>query len=161
AAMVGILTSKNFYYLEEGSAKERRDKVNDVELASRLSYFLWGSMPDDDLFAAAQSRTLHEPNTLRSQWRRMSADPKISRFTPAFPLQWLQLHRVGMFPPDPKLYPDYDKWLEKSMELETIGFFAEMFSKNLPLREFLVSDWTIVNPRLAVHYGLPPVSEAG
>ncbi len=78
AAMTGILTSKNFYYLEEGSAKQHRDKVNDFELASRLSYFLWGSMPDDELFAAAKSGTLHEPATLRGSLHGWSPTPKSS-----------------------------------------------------------------------------------
>ncbi len=160
AAMVAILTSKNFYYLEEGSAAQRRNTVNDWELASRLSYFLWSSMPDDDLFAVAQSGKLHEPETLRAQIARMFGDAKIKRFTDAFPRQWLQLHKVGMFPPDPKLYPDYDRWLETSMVLEPVGYFTEVFSANLPLREFLASDWTMVNPRLAQHYQLPPLKES-
>lgn len=161
AAMVGVLTSKNFYYLVEGSPGGRRDTVNDWELASRLSYFLWGSMPDEALFSAAQAGTLREPEVLRSQLRRMLDDAKVARFTEAFPRQWLQLHRVGMFPPDPKLYPDYDLWLEKSMVLETTGYFAEVFAKNLPLREFLASDWTMVNPRLAAFYKLPALGASG
>ena len=154
AAMVGILTSKNFYYLEEGSASKPRDTVNDWELASRLSYFLWGSMPDDELFAAAQTGQLHEADRLRAQLARMLGDPKAKRFTESFPRQWLQLHKVGMFPPDPRLYPDYDMWLEKSMVLETTHYFGEVFAKNLPLREFLISDWTMANPRLAQFYKL-------
>ena len=112
-------------------------------------------MPDDDLFVAAQSATLHQPDVLRAQLVRMLGDAKISRFTESFPQQWLQLHKVGMFPPDAGLYPDYDMWLGKSMVLETTGYFGEVFSKNLPLREFLASDWTIANPRLAMHYGMP------
>lgn len=155
AAMTGVLASKNFYYLEEGSADQRREKLNDWELASRLSYFLWSSMPDESLFAAARDGSLHRSEVLRSQLQRMLADRKIERFTESFPKQWLQLHRVGAFPPDPELYPDYDKWLEQSLVLETTGYFGEVFSKNLPLREFLVSDWTMLNPRLAMHYGLP------
>ena len=161
AAMVGVLTSKNFYYLEEGSATHHRDKVNDWELASRLSYFLWGSMPDDELFAAAAAGTLHEPATLRAQFARMVADARIKRFTGAFPQQWLELHKVGMFPPDPELYPDYDKWLETSMILETVGYFTEIFEKNLPLREFISSDWTMMNSRLAMHYHMPLMTEPG
>ena len=161
AAMVAVLTSKNFYYLEEGSAAERRTTVNDWELASRLSYFLWSSLPDDELFGLAQQDTLHRPEVLRSQLARMLADPKIGRFTESFPRQWLQLQRVGAFPPDASLYPDYDKWLEQSLVLETTGYFGEMFSKNLPLREFLVSDWTMMNPRLAMHYGLPRPAASG
>jgi len=161
SAMIAVLTSKNFFYLEEGSATERRDMLNDWELASRLSYFLWGSMPDDALFAAAQSGKLHEPDTLRSELARMLADSKTKRFVEAFPQQWLQLHRVGMFPPDPGLYRDYDKWLERSMVLETTTYFGMVFSENLSLREFLASDWTMVNPRLALHYGLPALTESG
>ncbi len=155
AAMVAVLTSKNFYYLEEGSAAERREMVNDWELASRLSYFLWSSLPDDELFRLAAQGTLHRPDVLRPQLARMLADPKIGRFAESFPRQWLQLHRVGAFPPDASLYPDYDKWLEQSLVLETTGYFREMFARNLPLREFLVSDWTMLNPRLAIHYGMP------
>ncbi len=161
AAMVGILTSKNFYYLEEGSATQRRDRVNDWELASRLSYFLWGSLPDEELFAAAQTGRLHEPAVLRTQLGRMLGDAKIKRFTEAFPRQWLQLHKVGMFPPDPKLYPDYDKWLEQSMVLESVAYFTEVFAQNRSLREFLHSDWSVVNPRLAEHYQLPPLKASG
>ena len=156
AGLVGVLTAKNFYYLEEGSPKQRRDRVNDWELASRLSYFLWGSLPDAELSAAAQTGKLHEPAALRAQVARMFADPKIKRFTDAFPKQWLQLHKVGAFPPDPELYPDYDKWLERSMVQESVSYFTEVFTKNLALREFLQSDWTMLNSRLAMHYQLPP-----
>lgn len=161
AALVGMLTSKNFYYLEEGSPTERRDTLNDWEIASRLSYFLWSSMPDDELFAAAKTGQLKQPDGLRKEFTRMTKDAKIARFTESFPRQWLQLHRVGMFPPDPNLYPEFDKWLERSMVLESTSVFGEMFTKNLPLREFLVSDWTMVNPRLAQFYGLPPVDSPG
>jgi len=161
AALIGVLTSKNFYYLEEGSARENRPRVNDWELASRLSYFLWSSLPDDALFASAQAGKLHERDVLKPQLARMLADPKIARFTNSFPKQWLQLHRVGMFPPDPGLYKDYDKWLETSMVLETTHFFATVFHENFSLREFLTSDWTMANPRLAEHYGLSGVKSGG
>src|SRR5262249_38435548 len=158
-ALLGVLTSKNFYYLEEGTPAQRRDRVNDWELAARLSYFLWNSMPDEELFAAARAGTLTRPDVLRSQLMRMLADAKVQRFTNSFPKQWLQLHRVGQFPPDPELYPDYDKWLEQCMVLETTLYFQTVFQDNRSLREFLVSDWTILNPRLALHYGLPPLKE--
>jgi hypothetical protein len=161
AALTGVLASKNFYYLQEGSATERREQLTDWELASRLSYFLWGSMPDDALFAQATTGKLRQPEVLRAELRRMLADPKIARFTEAFPRQWLQLHRVGGFPPDPKLYPNYDLWLEKSMVLETTAYFGEVFKRNLPLRDFLASDWTMVNPRLAMFYQMPPLNAPG
>ena len=174
SALVGVLVSKNFYYIVEGSPvarlsesssdvpdSESQAMVTDWELASRLSYFLWSSMPDDELVASARDDSLHRPEILRAQLQRMLADQRISRFTESFPRQWLQLHRVGMFPPDPGLYPDYDRWLEKSMVLETQAYFGEMFTKNLPLREFLKSDWTMVNPRLASFYQLPQLNHSG
>ena len=161
SALIAVLTSKNFYYIEEGDPTKPRDTVNDWEFASRLSYFLWSSMPDDDLFAAGRAGTLKQPDVIKAQLKRMTADPRIARFVEAFPQQWLQLHRVGMFPPDPGLYPDYDKWLEKSMVLETQAYFAEVFARNLPLGDFLKSDWTIVNPRLASFYQLPQLSSSG
>lgn len=155
AALTAVLTSKNFYYLEEGTPTERRAKVNDYELASRLSYFLWSSLPDEELLSLAQQGALHRPEVLRGQLRRMLADAKSNRFVDSFPRQWLQLHRVGQFPPDAGLFPDYDKWLEQSMVLETTSYFGEVFHKDLSLREFITSDWTMLNPRLAMHYNMP------
>jgi hypothetical protein len=158
-ALVAVLCAKDFFYLVEGSAEQQTARVNDFELASRLSYFLWSTMPDAELYAAAKSGRLHEPETLRAQVKRMLADSKISRFTRSFSRQWLQLAKVGMFPPDKKLYPAYDDYLQKSMIAETTSFFAEVLAKNLSLREFLDSDWTMMNARLAEHYGRPEVSE--
>lgn len=155
AALAALLVSNEFLSLQQGTPAENRPTLSDVELASRLSYFLWSSLPDDSLTAAARAGTLHEPDVLRSQTARMMADPKIARFTSAFPRQWLQLHRVGMFQPDRGLYPDYERWLETSFTEETVRYFAEMFRENLPIRDFVDSDWTILNPRLAEHYGLP------
>ncbi len=160
-AMAGILTSKNFYYLQEGSPHEKRTLLDDWGLASRLSYFLWSSTPDEELLAAAEDGRLRDAEGLRAQFRRMIADPKAARFTETFPRQWLQLHQVGKFPPDPKLHPQYDLWLEKSMVGETVGYFREMFAQDLPLRQFLSSDWTIANPRLAGFYGLPRPQASG
>ena len=155
SALASVLVSRSFFNIEEGSPNEKRAKVNDFELASRLSYFLWSSMPDEPLFAAARSGELHRPDTLAQQVDRMMADAKITRFLESFPAQWLQLHRVGMFQPDPKLYPEYDPWLEESMVAETTAYFAELFHENLPLREAIDSRWTMLNSRLAIHYGLP------
>lgn len=158
-AMVGILCTKDFLYLVEGKPTENAAKLNDHELASRLAYFLWSTMPDAALSEAAAKGKLHEPEELRSQVRRMLADPKAKRFSQAFPREWLQLQLVGMFPPDKKLYPDYDPFLERSMVNETTEFFNEVLAKNLSLREFLDSDWTMLNPRLARHYGMAEPAE--
>jgi len=155
SALVGILTSKSFFYLKEGSLDEYREQVDDWESASRLSYLLWGSMPDDVLFRAAAEGKLRDRQVLRAQLARMLTDEKIERFSDAFPQQWLQLHRVGAVAPDRRLFPDYDAWLERSMVLETKAYFQAMLRENRSLREFLISDWTIVNERLARHYGLP------
>ena len=155
--MLGILCSKSFLYLVEGSEDADRDTLNDHELASRLSYFLWSTMPDDELFDLAEQGTLHKLETLTQQVDRMLADPKAKRFSESFARQWLQLRKVGMFPPDSKLYPEYDPHLEQSMIGETTAFFAEVLKDNLSLREFLDSEWTMLNPRLAMHYGIADV----
>ena len=152
-ALQGVLTSRHFIYLVEGDTAAR-ERLTDSELASRLSYFLWSSMPDDGLFKAAQSGSLNGDG-LQNEVDRMLADGKASRFVDDFARQWLQLHRVGMFPPDKKLYPGYDDWLETSMRSEVIEYFREIFAKNLPIDAFIDSDWTMANARLCDFYGLP------
>jgi len=159
SGLSSMLVAHSFINIEEGSPDEQRQKVNDFELASRLSFFLWSSMPDEKLFAAARNGRLHTAEGLAGELDRMIADPKTHRFLGSFPRQWLQLHRVGMFQPDPNLYPEYDPWLEESMVMETTAYFAEMFRKNLPLREVVDSNWTMLNSRLAIHYGLPIPSQ--
>jgi hypothetical protein len=158
-ALQGVMTSRHFIYLVEGDTVAR-ERLTDSELASRLSYFLWSSMPDDALFAAAKSSTLNGEG-LKKEVDRMLADSKASRFIDDFARQWLQLHRVGMFPPDKKLYPTYDAWLEESMRNEPVEFFRELFSKNMPIDGFVESDWTIANARLCDFYGLPEPKSDG
>ncbi len=152
-AMLRVLTSRHFIYLVEGDP-EARERITEWELASRLSYFLWSSMPDAGLFDAAKGGSLNGDG-LRKEVDRMLTDKRINRFIDDFSRQWLQLHRVGMFPPDKKLYPAYDDWLEASMRAEPVEFFREMLTKNLPIDNFLDSDWTMVNARLCDFYGLP------
>jgi mono/diheme cytochrome c family protein len=151
-ALKGVLTAKDFLYLVEGDPVAR-ERLNDWELAARLSYFFWSSMPDDGLVAAAKAGTLS--GSLSKEVDRMLADGKASRFIEDFPRQWLQLHRLGMFPPDRKIYPGYDRWLEKSMGLEPVEYFREVFTKNLPIDAFIESDWTMANSRLCDFYVLP------
>ena len=158
-ALLGVLTSRNFIYLVEGDA-EARERLTDWELASRLSYFLWSSMPDDALFTAAKGGSLNGEG-LRKEVDRILSDSRINRFIDDFSRQWLQLHRVGMFPPDKKLYPDYDDWLETSMRAEPVEYFREMLAKNLPIESFLDSDWTMANARLCDFYGLPEPKTGG
>ncbi|MBC7821330.1 MAG: DUF1592 domain-containing protein [Planctomycetaceae bacterium] len=158
-AMQGVLTSRHFIYLVEGEPVAR-ERLNDSELASRLSYYLWSSMPDDGLFAAARSGSL-QGDGLKKEVDRLLSDNKTNRFINDFVRQWLQLHRLGMFPPDKKLYPTYDAWLETSLRAEPIEFFREMFSKNLPVDSFIDSDWTMANARLCDFYGLPEPKTGG
>lgn len=158
-AMQGVLTSRNFIYLVEGDPVAR-ERLNDSELASRLSYFLWSSMPDDGLFVAAQSGSL-QGDGLKKEVNRMLEDGKASRFIDDFVRQWLQLHRLGMFPPDKKLYPTYDAWLETSLRAEPVEFFREMFARNMPIDSFIDSDWTMANTRLCDFYGLPEPNTGG
>ncbi len=132
--------------------------LTDWEIASRLSYFLWSTMPDDRLRELAHAGKLHQPTVLRAEVQRMMADSRrIAAFADSFPRQWLQLRRVGMFPPDRKLYPAYDDYLEKSMVEETTAFFREVMVHNLDIGQFLDSNWTMLNRRLAAHYGIAGV----
>lgn len=153
AALQGILTSRHFIYLVEGDP-EARERINHSELASRLSYFLWSSMPDASLLQLAREGKL-QGNELANEVDRMLSDEKAQRFVNDFVRQWLQLHRLGMFPPDKKLYPTYDAWLETSMRAEPVEYFREIFAKNLGIDNFVDSDWTMANPRLCDFYGLP------
>ena len=157
-SMLAILCSKSFLFVVEGEANNDRQTLNDWEIATRLSYFLWSTMPDEELFNLAEQGKLHDKQVLKQQVARMLADPKAKRFSDSFPRQWLELKKVGMFPPDEGLYPEYDQHLEDSMIGETTAFFGEILEKNLTLREFLNSDWTMLNPRLAMFYGIPNVS---
>ncbi|HZE99759.1 MAG TPA: DUF1592 domain-containing protein [Planctomycetota bacterium] len=157
AGLLAVLCSKDFFYIVEGAPDRAAGRVNAWELASRLSYFLWSTQPDGPLLDAARDGSLLKPDVLRSQVQRLMHDPRIERFAAGFPRQWLRLAKVGMFPPDKKLYPDYDDHLQRSMVLETTSVFREVLSKNLSLRELLDSDWTMLNARLAEHYGIPGV----
>jgi len=158
-AILRVLTSRNFIYLVEGEPKPR-EMLNEHELASRLSYFLWSSIPDNTLFSRANEGKLNGLE-LDKQVDRMLSDGRIERFVDDFSRQWLQLHRVGMFPPDKKLYPKYDDWLETSMAHEPVEFFRELLRNNLPIESLLDSEWTMANARLCDFYGLPEPTKQG
>jgi hypothetical protein len=159
SGMATILCSKSFLFLAEGDENADRQQLNDWEIASRLSYLLWSTMPDDELFKAVDQGKLHDRSELQHQFERMLADPRARRFSQSFAAQWLSLRKLGMFPPDKQLYPNYDSHLEQSMAGETTAYFDEVLNKNLTLREFLNSDWTMVNPRLASFYGIPNITK--
>jgi hypothetical protein len=161
AGMLAILCSKSFVFIAEGDENADRQTLNDRELASRLSYLLWSTMPDAELLALAEQGKLGDRAELSKQVTRMLADARAQRFTDSFSTQWLRLRKVGMFPPDKKLYPDYDKHLESSMIGETREFFREVLQGGHTLREFLHSDWSMANSRIAQFYGLPDAAVQG
>jgi hypothetical protein len=148
----GILVSPDFLFL-----RERGPKLNDFELASRLSYFLWSSMPDDELLKLAAANQLHDPEVLRGQVDRLLRDPKSRAFTENFTGQWLSLRAIDATLPDRTLYPEYDDILKIAMLKETALFFDEVLHNDLPLTNFVHSDFTFLNERLARHYRIPDV----
>ena len=154
AGMQSILCSKSFLFITEGDEHTQRYTLNDWEIASRLSYFLWSTTPDAELLTLAGQGKLRDKAELSRQVARLLKDERSERFTDAFSSQWLRLRKVGMFPPDKKLYPDYDKALENSMIRETQTFFREVLNGGHTLREFINSDWSMMNELLARHYDL-------
>ncbi len=131
---------------------------NDFDLASRLSYFLWSSMPDDELFRLSAQGTLHRPEILRSQIARMLKDDRSQALAENFGAQWLQTRKLKEFTPDPNRFPEFDEALRSAMLEETRLFFAAIQDEDRDVREFLDADFSFVNERLARHYGIPGVS---
>ena len=160
-AMIAIMTSRNFFYIIEGTHEKRNLTVNNWEFATRLSYFLTGTMPDEVLFDKARSGNLFSAEQLKNELHRLLSSSSSESFIQDFSTQWLRLKDLGQFSPNSKLYPEYDNWLEESMRQETIAFFREVFTKNLSIKEFLSSDWTFMNSRLADFYGFPKLASSG
>jgi hypothetical protein len=159
-ALQQVLVSPHFLFrveLDPEPTSRTPHPLTDWELASRLSYFLWSSMPDDALFAAAAAGTLKDPAELRAQAERMLADPKAVALLDNFAGQWLFLRAVGDQDPDYQLFPDYDQALEEAMRAESRRFFQAFLDERIPMDQFLTADFTYVNDRLAQHYGLPAV----
>src|SRR4029453_4487768 len=136
----GILCSPDFLYLSATPGK-----LNDFDLATRLSYFLWSSTPDDTLLELAAKGEFGQPAILRKQVERMLADAKSHRFTENFTGQWLSLREIKATNPDKKLYPDFDELLEWSMPQETTLFFEELLNEDRSVLEFVHTDWSLLN----------------
>lgn len=149
-----ILSSPGFLFLFDSVDGTRLD---DHALASRLSYFLWSSGPDEALLALADRGELSRPEALRSEVDRMLDSPRAQRFTRNFTGQWLDLRQIDFTIPDPVLYSDFDPLLLWSMPLETEAFFAEVLREDLSLLNFVDSDWSMLNERLAILYGIPGI----
>ena len=158
-ALQAILVSPNFLFRIErdSQATQQSERIGSFELASRLSYFLWSSMPDEQLLAAAQSNALLNSDELSKQMRRMLADPKAEALVENFAGQWLQLRNLESAKPDPDLFPGFDEELRQAMDTETRMFFASLLGVDRQVLEFLASDYTFLNARLANHYGIDGV----
>ena len=149
-----VLCSPGFLFLVDAS---QASKLDDYALASRLSYFLWSTAPDAELLAAAGGGRLRTPEVLRAQVERMLASPRARRFTENFTGQWLDLRRIDFTIPDPVLYSDFDQLLLWSMPRETELFFEEVLRNDLSLLSFVDSDWSMLNERLGILYGIPGI----
>ena len=155
-ALTTILASPRFLYLVEPIESGEDRPLNDFELASRLSYFLWSSMPDEALFDEARAGTLR--SNLRAEVVRMLDDPKSDALVADFAGQWLQLRRLAGVAPDAGLFPGFDDNLRDAMREETERYVAHILRENRSVMELLDSDYTFVNEALARHYGFEGVS---
>jgi hypothetical protein len=160
-ALEGILASPRFVFrLEERPADSpagRAYAISDLDLASRLSFFLWATGPDAELLRVAEEGRLSAPATLEQQVRRLLADPRSAVLGERFAAQWLRLQDLDKINPDVRIYPDFDGQLKASMLRETELFFAHMVREDRPILDLFSADYTFVDERLARHYRIPNV----
>jgi mono/diheme cytochrome c family protein len=160
-AVEGILVSPHFLYrIERDPPKTGQDTthlISQYELATRLSFFLWSSMPDDELRACADRQTLRKPEVLAAQMRRMLKDPRSHALAENFAGQWLQFRALESFKPDKDRFPDFDDYLRMSMRQETERFFDSIVREDRSILDLLVGKYTYLNERLASFYGIPGV----
>lgn len=155
--LAAALTSPKFLYLAEPTSSSEARSLTQHELASRLSYFLWSSMPDERLFDLALRGDLSRPSVLHEQVDRMLSDPKAERFVERFGGQWLRTDTFLAFEPGNRTYPDYDRTLGEAAVREPLEFFRHLLEEQASVLNFLDSGFVVVNQRLARHYGLPDV----
>ena len=152
AGYKAVLSSPKFLFLREPTGP-----LDDHALASRLSYFLWSTTPDETLAALAERGELSKPEVLRAQVERLLKHPKAKAFTENFTGQWLSLRDIAATTPDKALYPEWEELLQWSAVRETQLFFEELLKVNLSVKNFVDSDFAMLNGRLAQHYGIPDV----
>ena len=158
-----VLVSPSFLFMresDEGSTPGAAHRISDLELATRLSFFLWSSIPDAPLLAVAEKKQLSKPDVLKQQVVRMLADPRAAALTDNFAGQWLYLRRLEFQRPDKTIFPDFDESLRSAMTTETSMFFDSVVRENHSVLDFINADYTYVNERLAEHYGIPGVRGA-
>ena len=161
AGLEVILASPNFLFVREidppRSAPGSVRRISDVELATRMSLFLWSSIPDEELLSTAERGQLSKPDVLKTQVARMLSDPRAKALTANFAGQWLHLRRLSAQNPDKVAFPDFDIRLRTAMQTETEMFFEHIVRDNRSALDFLDADYTFVNERLAGHYGIPGI----
>jgi len=160
-ALERLLADPDFLYRIErdpvDAAPVTAYPVGDVELASRLSFFLWSSIPDDELLAHAERGTLSDPDVLEQQVRRLLADPRATALVENFAGQWLHLRNMKSVYPDPLEFPEFDENLREAYQTETELFIDTLLREDQSILELLSANYTFVNERLARHYGIPDV----
>ena len=160
-ALPTILASPKFLYRAErspaGLAPGSIHAIGDVELASRLSFFLIGRAPDDELLTVAERRTLTTPTVLEAQVRRLLADPRSESLVTSFAFQWLKMRALEEIDPDPIIFPNFDDSLRAAFRREMELFVDSILREDRPVLELLTANHTFVNERLALHYGIPDV----
>ena len=159
-ALTAVLVSPHFLYRPELAPSEtnKEYRIDDFQLASRLSYFLWMSMPDEELFQLARSNRLHRPKTLQQQVDRMLHDPRATETMGTFLGQWLGFESLGVSViPDPRTFKDFDPPLQEAMKAETLLVFDTLIKEGGSLLELLDSDETYLNDVLALHYGIKDI----
>jgi hypothetical protein len=160
-ALSAVLVSPEFLFRVEQDPRDvppgTAYRISDLELASRLSFFLWSSIPDDELLDAAIRGDLSKPDVLEKQVRRMLADPRSRALVNNFAEQWLYLRNLAAATPDMRLFPDFDDNLRRAFRKETELFFESIVREDRSILDLLQADYTFVNERLARHYGIPNV----
>jgi mono/diheme cytochrome c family protein len=161
-AIMSILVSPSFLYrtttVPKGLPVGAAFPLNDIDLASRLSFFLWSSIPDEQLLKVAEQGRLKDPKVLEAQVRRMLADPRADSLAGNFAFQWLHLEPMETLEPDPALFPQFDNSLRAAFAEETKLFVDSVFRENQSVLKLLTADYTFVNERLARHYGIRNVT---
>ncbi|QDT04639.1 Planctomycete cytochrome C [Rubripirellula lacrimiformis] len=161
AALTSILVNPNFLFRiesePEGIADAASYRISDIELASRLSFFLWSSLPDDRLLELAHTDRLHEPAILAAEVQRMLADDRSESLTTNFAAQWLYLRNLDSITPDLRLFPDFDDNLRQAFRGETESLFRDMVQNNRSVLDLIGANYTYLNQRLAKHYGISGV----
>jgi hypothetical protein len=159
--LMAILVSPKFLYRDHapppGTAPGAQFRLNDGDLASRLSFFLWSEPPDAQLLQLGASGQLHRPEVLDAQVQRLLADPRAHALTTNFAFQWLNVHGLQLVEPDPNLFPDYMPDLIAAFSRELELFIGSVFERDRPVTDLLSADYTYVNERLALHYGIKGV----